>query len=421
MSVATALNVSRDEIISFEKDIVEIPSWTTEEAEMAKYVHGHFQKEGIDSYLQEVVCANGNISYNVVSKIAGTGDGPSLTIFGHMDHSPILGREFPDLEGWQREPFKANIEGEWLYGKGCQDEKGGITAFVMAATSLKRGGFQPKGDVYFIPVQGHKRVSSGTIKLLESGHHTTYAINSENTGMAIVPYWVGRTEGTISVKSVELHFHRKDQHPQLLRGRRTAMEHLTEIFSALGPEIEYVEPGDWLTYEKCPELPGYPQYRFEEFHFNGLNKVALNIQVRTVPGQTDEMIKSDLERVCEYFHKQDPTFEYEVTWPVWESRPAGFTSPNSPLVQALKASHIEVVGGEPDISHLGRSGAAADGSLTHGAGITTVLYGPGGGETDKEYTLAQWEGRMPKDERIALKDLVDCTDVFNRTVVRLVG
>jgi acetylornithine deacetylase/succinyl-diaminopimelate desuccinylase-like protein len=119
--------------------------------------------------------------------------------------------------------------------------------------------------------------------------------------------------------------------------------------------------------------------------------------------------------------ERDPTFDVQVEWPLWKSRPPVITPVSSPLVQALAASHEEVVGVRPDISAKGRSGAAADGSLTAEAGIQTVLYGPGGGETDKEYGKAQWLGQIPKDERIALKDLVDCTSVFIRTVERLCG
>jgi acetylornithine deacetylase/succinyl-diaminopimelate desuccinylase-like protein len=416
-----AIPVDRDEIVQFEKDIVEIPSWTTEEQELARFIHDFMGKNGLDPILQEVELANGGTSYNVISKIEGSGNGPSLTFFGHMDHSPILGSAFPDLDGWKREPFTANIEDGWLYGKGCQDEKGGITAFVLAAVGLVRSGFKPKGDLYFIPVQGHKRVSSGVRKLLETGHRTDYAINTENTGMGLVPYWVGRTEGRVSVRAPELHFHRKDQFPELLRGRRTAMEQLVRIFDALGAEMEEHQPGGWMTFEPTPELPGYPQHRFEEFHFGGLGNLAFNFQVRTVRGQTDETLKRDVERLIAELHAEDPTFQYEVEWPLWESRPPVLTPKESPLVQSIASSHEDVVGQQPDISAKGRSGAAADGSLTAKAGIQTVLYGPGGGETDKEYGLGQWTGKLPKDERILLDDLVNCTSVYFQAAQRLCG
>lgn len=414
-------HIDFDEVARFESDMVDIPSFTTEEQELARFIHGFLDDHGVPVRLQEVGLANGSTSYNVIAKISGSGNGPSLTFIGHMDHSPTLGRQYANFSGWQRDPFKATIENGWLYGKGCQDEKGGLCAFLMAAVALTRAGFQPKGDVYFIPVQGHKRVSSGTLKLLESGHRTDYAVNSENSGLGLVPTWVGRSEGRITVRGKKLHFHYKDRFPELFGGQRTAMEHLIQILGALGPEMEPPSSDTWLTFDPVSGLPGYPQYRFEQFHFGGLTELAFNIQVRTIPGQTDEMIKRDLEQVIARLKRNDPTIDAEVTWPLWKSRPAVATPVDSHLVTTLATSHEEVFGTPPDISARGRSGAAADGSLTAEAGIQTVLYGPGGGESDRQHELQQRAGNLPWDERIALDDIVNATKVFALTAVRLCG
>jgi len=43
-----------DEVISLAKDLVNIPSYTTDETEVAKFVHGYFQRQGLESELQEV-------------------------------------------------------------------------------------------------------------------------------------------------------------------------------------------------------------------------------------------------------------------------------------------------------------------------------------------------------------------------------
>ncbi len=55
---------------------------------------------------------------------------------------------------------------------------------------------------------------------------------------------------------------------------------------------------------------------------------------------------------------------------------------------------------------LGRLGAAADASHVVEAGIETILYGPGGGISDREYRLKGHLKQGPPDERISLKDII---------------
>ena len=53
--------------------------------------------------------------------------GPHFGFAGHLD-------VVPPGEGWQTDPFVPEIRGELLYGRGAVDMKGGIAAFVAAAS-----------------------------------------------------------------------------------------------------------------------------------------------------------------------------------------------------------------------------------------------------------------------------------------------
>jgi acetylornithine deacetylase/succinyl-diaminopimelate desuccinylase-like protein len=66
-------------------------------------------------------------------------------------------------------------------------------------------------------------------------------------------------------------------------------------------------------------------------------------------------------------------------------------------------------------------GAAADASLLAAAGITTVLYGPGGGDSDSEYQRAAHEGLVPPDERVSISSIVNAAKVYALTAVGLCG
>lgn len=414
--------VDEERVINFERSIVQIPSFTTEETPLARYISGYMRGIGgnLEVGLQEVPLGGDKISHNVVARLPGSGGGPTLLLFGHMDHEPGLGREFANLEGWKHDPFGGEVEGEWLYGKGCQDEKGGITGLVMAAEALVKAGIKLKGDVIFAPVQGHKRRSSGVLFLLQQGIKANYAINTENSGNMIVTAFVGRSDGKIHIRAPKLHFSIKETFPQF-KARLTAFELMNEIQRALGPEMQPPGPDSWMTFEPHPDLPGYPQIRMEVVEFRGLGHLVPGFQIRIVPGMTRETIRRDLRRLLDDLEQKYPYLKTEVEWPVWEPRPSVVTPRDHPVVQGLARWHERVTGEPAKVGPSGRLGDAADGSHTSAAGIDTVLYGPGGGETDKEYRLRAYLKEGSPDERIALKDLVTTAKVLALTAADICG
>ena len=417
--------IDEREIIEFEREMVRIPSFTTEETELARFIAHTMEQvgHGLEVELQEVPLEDGRTSHNVVARLRGSGGGSSLLFFGHLDHLPILGRRFagPDLEGWSHEPFAADIEDGWLYGKGAQDEKGGIAGFMMAAAALARSGFRPRGDIVFAGVQGHKRVSSGIMHLLASGVRADYAINSENSGNMVVNAFVGRSEGKIHVKAPELHFHTKSIFPEF-KERLTAFELMHLVQGALGPEMRAPAEGSWMTFEAHPDLPEYPQYRMEVVEFHGIQHLVLELQIRTVPGMTDAGVRADLERLLAPIRAAHPYLTTEVEWPSRaDSRPAVAFDPEHPVSARIAKWHKVVAGTSATVGALGRLGAAADASHVVAAGIDTILYGPGGGTTDRDFRFAGLLRQGPPDERICLADVVLTAKVFALVAADLCG
>jgi succinyl-diaminopimelate desuccinylase len=65
---------------------------------------------------------------------ASRGSGsPQFGFAGHLD-------VVPPGDGWQTDPFVPEIQGEILYGRGSVDMKGGIAAFVAAASQTEHAG-----------------------------------------------------------------------------------------------------------------------------------------------------------------------------------------------------------------------------------------------------------------------------------------
>src|SRR5690606_16719830 len=113
----------------------------------------------------------------------------------------------------------------------------------------------------------------------------------------------------------------------------------------------------------------YPQFRMEGVEFHGLNHVSLELQVRTVPGMTDESIKRDLENLIRPINIAHPHLEFEIEWPSRaRSRDAVAYPPSHPVARRLADWHEYVTGDRAEIGGLGRLGAAADASHVVAAG-----------------------------------------------------
>lgn len=397
------------------RGLVQIPSYTTEEAPLAEFIHGYMRRIGLDAEFQAVPLQSGKTSFNVLGRIPGTGDGPSLMFTGHMDHAPALGKSYDDLSHWHRDPFAGVVEGDWLYGKGSQDEKGGLCAMLLGAKAMLESGVKPSGDVWFVPVQGHKRVSSGTRHLLDTGFRTDYAVNTENSGNGVVPRWVGRAEGSFHIRAKaggrELHFHFKEVDPEL-KDKKTVFEHLQDLLVALGPEMAPPERTGWMTFPAGHGLWGYPQYRIERIKTISQMHLRADFQIRLVPEQDEASLRTDLEAVADALRREDPHLDLTLDFPTARIRSAVSIPDDDPLVAAMAVAHEAATGERPDVSAQGRLGAAADASVLVEHGIKTVIYGPGGGMSDVDYQRAVHEGSVPPDERISITSVVTAATAY---------
>ena len=80
---------------------------------------------------------------NLVARIPGRGEGPSLLFLGHTD--VVLA----DASEWSVPPFSGEVRDGEIWGRGALDMKGHVAANAVAIASLVRDGFEPSGDLIF--------------------------------------------------------------------------------------------------------------------------------------------------------------------------------------------------------------------------------------------------------------------------------
>ncbi len=81
---------------------------------------------------------------NLVARIPGRGDGPSLALLSHTDVVLATAAE------WQRDPFGGELVDGEVWGRGALDMKGEVAASAVAVATLAREGWRGSGDLVFV-------------------------------------------------------------------------------------------------------------------------------------------------------------------------------------------------------------------------------------------------------------------------------
>jgi acetylornithine deacetylase/succinyl-diaminopimelate desuccinylase-like protein len=84
---------------------------------------------------------------NLIARLPGEGDGPTLCLLGHVD--TVLAN--PDE--WTHDPWSGDVADGYLWGRGALDMKSQVAAEIAAAISLARSGWRPaRGELLICSV-----------------------------------------------------------------------------------------------------------------------------------------------------------------------------------------------------------------------------------------------------------------------------
>ena len=124
--------MDKSKLIDFTQRLIRQPSPSGQEGPLTQIVLDEMQRLNFDRVW---VDENGS----VVGLIEGARSGPTLLFDAHTDTVGIAPGSV-----WTREPFGAEIEGPYLYGRGAADMKGALAAMVHAAASVSRDKLDPR-------------------------------------------------------------------------------------------------------------------------------------------------------------------------------------------------------------------------------------------------------------------------------------
>ena len=81
---------------------------------------------------------------NLVARLRGGDDGPTLALLGHMDTVRA------DPHEWSFDPWAGDVVDGWVRGRGALDMKGQVAAEAAACIALGESGWRPAGELLLV-------------------------------------------------------------------------------------------------------------------------------------------------------------------------------------------------------------------------------------------------------------------------------
>jgi acetylornithine deacetylase len=129
----------------------------------------------------------------------------------------------------------------------------------------------------------------------------------------------------------------------------------------------------------------------------------LEVDRRTLPGETRESVYAELQARIERAAQGDPDFRSEITEPTWLIAPNDI-APGEPVVRALRTAHQSLFDRDPGVE------AFVAGSDAPYMGFPTVICGPG--------SIAQAHTTC---EFVDLKEVVDAARIYLHAALQLLA
>ncbi len=325
---------------------------------------------------------------NVVAVLPGVDParGRSLLLNGHTDTVGAAG---------MAAPFTPVRRGERLYGRGTSDMKAGLAAMVGAVAAVLDAGVRPRGDVLLTFAIDEEDASIGTARIART-RRADAAIVTEPTGLRICVAHKGFVWASIRTQGRAAH------------GSDYAAG--IDAILRMGRVLQAVERLDReVLSRRSHPLLGRPSMHASvitggEGPSTYPPSCTLVLERRTLPEETANDVRAELEAVLARLRGDDPLFQ--ATLEVTLARPGLEVDRDTAIVRSLHDAVARRLGTPPE--YVGLS-AWFDAAVLAEAGIPTVIFGPTG---------AGWHAA---EEYVDVPSVAACAEVLAQTIVDFCG
>jgi len=398
--------VKEDEIVAMSRDVINIPSPTGEELQMAHYMQNALDQIGLNVTWQEVEEGRAN----VVGRWLGTGGGKNLMFNGHMDTSNTGREDF--LTGIGYKP-NAVLKNGFIYGLGIYNMKGALVCYTHAVKALQRAGVRLKGDIIIAAVAGeiektqwgefkgkeYRGYGCGTHYLVNHGILPDICILGEPTDMHLVLEHFGSMWVRISCTGIYVHtaFCEGREEMNSIRRMHALMEPILKWIAQWESKASY---GGKKAIVNLGGIRGGHAWRASRTP----EKTDLFLDVRVPPTVPMTEARREVQNLFRDMEKQysDWGLEFET----YVSVPGARIDEHHEMIRSIETNHERITGKPPEREVVTW---CSDASVLSRYGVETVNYGPSSGPRDKE------------GEKVKIQTLVDITKIYALTAAELCG
>lgn len=431
------VDAQRADIIALEQALVQIPSVNTgfmptgDETPVCEYISDWLAQDGIQSEILESAPNRGNI----IARMEGRSRSAGLMFMSHTDVVPV-----EEADKWRFPPFSAAIADGRIYGRGASDCKGLLTAQLYAMRLLKRNGIQLRDSLILASGADEEHGGRYGFGWLADNHpdkiSAPFAVN-EGGGVPIespsgLTYLLGtgekgRLQVEIEVKGTSSHasvpwqgtnaLYRLQRVLQRIEEYEPERDTSTSVFDYLSTFTIEHKPSaqnvDEIIAEVEPDNPRFasmlralsrmtltPTMISGGIKSNSVpESIRLTCDVRTLPHQSDDYLRSQLDAILEGI----PGVSYEIDY---------MAVPNSSdfqteLGRSIRESTARALGRD-DIQWVPAiSTGFTDSRFTRPLG--TITYGFSGSHPDDDPMLSRAHGT---DESVGISSLISGTKIM---------
>lgn len=398
--------VKEDEIVAMSCDVINIPSPTGAELQMAEYMQSRLKQLGLHVTWQEVEDSRAN----VVGRWIGSGGGKNLMFNGHMDTSNTGQEEF--LTGIGYKPH-AVVKDGFVYGLGIYNMKGALVCYTHAVQALQRAGVKLKGDVIVAAVAGEiEKTQWGEFKGKEYrgyGYGTHYLVNhgilpdmcilGEPTDTHLVLEHFGSMWVRISCGGIYVHtaFCEGREEMNSIRRMYELMDTVMKWIAAWEKDASH---GGKKALVNLGGIRGGHAWRASRTP----ERTDLFLDVRVPPTIPMSEARRNVQQMFFELEKKHP--DWGLGFETYVSVPGARISEEHDMIRAIDANHERIMGAPPQREVVTW---CSDASVLSRYGVDTVNYGPSSGPRDKQ------------GEKVQIKTLVDITKIYALTAAELCG
>lgn len=348
--------IDRDELVDLTARLVRVnsvwdPTQGTGELLAAEIVWQWAKAEGFDVIRDLVAPERPNI---IIKWPFGPGN-RTLMFEGHTDVVTP-----GDISVWKHDPFGAEIVGKRMYGRGTNDTKGNLAAMLVAMKALKQSRVKLDGTLLGGVLCDEEDRMLGVRDFIQKGHadRITGAIICEPQDGFICTTQKGALRAQFQITG------RMSHGAMPLTGLNIA-----PAISLLIDRLHRLELNAIREFGRDEHL-GWPSFTPTVIRTPASGPAQLNVMpgqgcllvdIRTIPGQSHDRIKTDLSRLAVEIQQQvktqysqfdqmigiDRDHDLNVKLTILTDRPCTLTEIQDPVVQAAAWATERVTGSAP--------------------------------------------------------------------------